>query len=404
MRMFFLLVFVGAGLVITYMFFRQPGTVDIEWNGYAISSTPGMLALAVALLVLVLLVLQKIVSMVLMTPARLRRQLDARRDRRQKIALARSMTDFSLGRFDRLEAMLRRHKLLDESIGLMLAAASSHAAGHTKHAEHYYAQLCNDRDSEAFGWHGRLRLACERHDTKQAQHTLATMLSTARGRALAKGVLLADVFRAQHLAGRHEDAIASAERLKRLGLETEELRQLHASSLTALSAGAEPEARCLYLEQAARLDMSAHFIPYIRALLEADHTRQARKALQKMSAQFLSSAPGHNEAQNLGGLIARAWEAESPESKLRALEKNFDNGDKTLNWRAYDLLASTTLEAGMLSHARHWLERWTDNAPQSAQRRSELETRIRQEAQREPPETPSENPNVPENLKIADSA
>ncbi len=163
---FLLIVAVAAMLASWQIVTTDPGTVDLRWGPWEVT-TSGLFALLLLIIMLAIsLPLLRLIMFLIDAPGRLGKASQRQRVRRGQEALALGLIAAEAGEFDDA----RRHAdkaedLIDEPrLALLLQARAAEVSGDTAAAERAYAGMLQNEDTEVLGRKGLMNAALKRGD------------------------------------------------------------------------------------------------------------------------------------------------------------------------------------------------------------------------------------------------
>lgn len=252
-----LLAAIAAGLVA--WFADRPGAVAINWLGWRIETSVGLMLLAVSLLGIAIGILYRLWRGIVTTPRRIRHWASERRRRRGLAALTDGLVAIAAGDAEAARRQVRRTDLLlgEPPLTLLLSAQAAQLAGDEATAKRQFTAMLARPETAFLGLRGlmtqamksgdhaeALRLARRARELRpKAQWVLQALMdlevqagewaaaSRAIGEAKKAGVLPAataasreaalqlEISRAAVADGRNRDALVAAERAHRLAPE-----------------------------------------------------------------------------------------------------------------------------------------------------------------------------------------
>lgn len=341
-RALILIVLVALTVAAVGWFASDPGRVALEFRGWQIDTSVGVLALAVAALIVAVVASWSVLGWILGVPRRIGAWRVARRRTRGLRALAAGMVAVAAGDSKGARKFARRATSAegDTPLTLLLAAQAAQLEGDDKAAEKYFTAMLARKETEFLGLRG---LVVQANRSGDGARALVHAERAAKLRPDA-GWAHAAVFDLAVKAGawkRAEDALGPA--VRRGAIERAPGARHRAALLLMQSAAAEQGG---FEVEALRLAARAHraeesFAPaaLARARLELaqGNKRRARRILERafaassvgaVSAAFLALAEGEGETLALDRLrlavrlLDRAPEA--PEAHLAAAEAALD--------------------------------------------------------------------------------
>lgn len=166
---FFFVVIAFAALGVTWML-EQQGSVSVDYAGYRIDTTPGILALAVLLFGFLMWLLISLFLKIIAVPALLGRAGQARRNRHGLKLMEQAMLELDEGEPQKaLAHALKADKLLDRpTLSQPLVAKAAMAHGHHEKAIEVLEAMTNNPQTRRAGLRGLLDEALEQGDDETA--------------------------------------------------------------------------------------------------------------------------------------------------------------------------------------------------------------------------------------------
>ncbi len=327
---------------------ERPGAVSLQWLGYRIDTTIGVLLAALLLLLVAAGLGYRLWRFAARSPGELARAREDRRRRRGFQALSQGMVAVAAGDAAEARRLAQRTLALSrEPLALLLAAQAAQLGGDEAAAARYFTAMLRRRETSFLALRGllgqamregddakALRLALRAHDEKpNAAWAVKTLLDLRlkTGQWQAAEGTLKDAVKLKAVdaaAGRRMRALILAER--------------------ALAPG-RPEELLALAEEAARLapDLVPARAAHARLLAAVGRDRAAAKAIEQAW-----SAAAHPE---LAAVYAALQPDETPLERAHRFEKlalrNPAARDSQL------ALGAAALEAGLWGEARRELER-----------------------------------------------
>jgi HemY protein len=336
-------------VVIAVLLAEQPGSASIEWHGWLVETSAGMLVAFIVVLAVILIVLWRLWRGLTATPHAISRYRRNRRRARGHAALVRSLSAIAS---EEGAAALRHvrdaNEIAEPALAHLAAAEAAELAGDTERAEAEYGRLRERPETALIGLRGLIGLAERRGDLAKA----IEFAREARRLAPKSPWAARRLFELESLTGAFAEAertLADATKIKAVpSAESDRLlaRLILARARTAEAAGNEAEA----LSDATRaheLDpaLAEAAVTAARLLVRAGRTPAAERILTESWMAAADSA------------IARAWLALAPsgdpQAQLRQAERlhalDRDNPEGRL------ALAEAELAAGRWAEARQHL-------------------------------------------------
>ncbi len=342
-RIFVFLVVVAAIAALAVFITDAPGQVEIAWGDYLVTTSPGVLVAAVALVAAAAILLFMGLRYLWIGPGRLARARRLRRERLGYRALTQGLVAAAAGDARGARRLARRaNLLLDEPpLTLLLSAQAAQLEGDAKTAEGYFEAMLARRETAFLGLRGLLVQANKAGDSAAA---LDYAERAYRLRPETPWVLTA-LLELQTQAGRWPGALETAKQAERHGALTTEAahrrqasllytqaKQLHADGdskaagrIVQRALSAEPTflpAVCLAItlaKESGRTSMAARLAtdawsraphPEVGALFLALHDDAPALDRLKRVEKLVASNPEHIESQLLqarAALDAKLW-------------------------------------------------------------------------------------------------
>lgn len=352
-RALFFLVFITLVAAAAIWFADRPGAVSVDWLGWRIETSVGVLAAAVVVLGLVIAVLARIWGWLLRGPRAWRRFRAERRRRKGYDALTRGMVAVAAG--DPAEAARqarRAEDLLEQPpLTLLLSAQAAQLSGDDAAARRYFEMMRSRPETEFMALRGLLNLA-NREDDRAGALTLAR-----RAHEIEPGAawVIETLFDLETRAGdwnRADRLLRDAARhnvFRGAGLARR--RAIVAYELGRRKAGAEGE-RLLRRAH----DYDAAFVPasmVLAARMIADGRVRPAARILEQAWRILPQAP-------IAALYLQTIDDTDPLKRLKRVEHFVaNNGEQP---ESHLLVAQAALEASLWGHARRHLDLIPDEA------------------------------------------
>jgi len=331
----------------------RPGQVSIEWLGWRIEATAGLLLVAVALLVLLAVVVLRLWDAIWHAPRRLMHKRAERRRASGYRALSKGMVAVAAG--DAAEAKRQARTayglLKDPPITLLLAAQAAQLNGDDTAAHRYFTAMLDRPETRFLGLRGLLNQALGRGDDKAALE-LARRAHLERPDALWPAEALIDLqVRTAHWSGA---ATTINEAVKQKLIEPPVAKRRLAALFTEEAKGValdNPDRAIQSLREA--LKRRPGFVPAIQLEAEILARRGRMKDAKRLIEQAWGAVtPGPHP------LLATAYAAIEPTETPLARARRFETlAQKAPGHRESRLaVAETALAAGLWGPARQALE------------------------------------------------
>lgn len=351
-RIIIFLLFAAVAVLGAVWFADRPGSVTLNWQGWQIETSVGMLVLAAALLAVISALLYRLWRALRRAPHAL---ADAhRRGRRERgyKALTQGMVAVAAGDADEARRQARRADALlgEPPLTMLLSAQAAQLGGDDAAARRYFTAMLDRPETSFLGLRGLLMQA-----QRDGDNAAALQLA---GRAYAERPktpwVLATLFDLQRKAGHWRAALSTLdEALRRNAIARDDGRRQHVAVLLACSLEAEREGNhdgALSYARRANNDNAASLPAAIRLagmLLAAGRRRRATGVVQDAWART-----PHPE---LARLYLQAADADDPLERVKRIEKlvgaNPDHPESHL------ALAEVLLAAKLWGAARTHLRR-----------------------------------------------
>ncbi|MGF1591764.1 MAG: heme biosynthesis protein HemY, partial [Kiloniellaceae bacterium] len=163
-------VLAAAAVLAAYWLAHNPGRATIEWLGYRLEPSIGMLVLAVLAFAVAVIVIYRVIRAVLGTPGRIGRAMAASRRKRGYKALSQGMVAVAAGDAQEAARWARRADdlLEDPPITLLLSAQAAQLNGDERAAEKYFNAMLEKPETRFLGLRGLLMQALREGDHARA--------------------------------------------------------------------------------------------------------------------------------------------------------------------------------------------------------------------------------------------
>jgi HemY protein len=337
---------------------EQPGQVLIEWQGYRIETSVGILILAVLLVAVVAAVLYRFWGRFIRLPGSVAGWTKGRRRRRGYEALTQGMVSVAAGEPDEARRFARKadHLLEEPPLTMLLSAQAAQLNGDEQAATRYFNAMLENPETRFLGLRGLLRQA-ERDGNWRAALDYAKQAYDLRPRT---PWVLSSLFELSLRAGDPDRALEATADSRRQGVLTrEEADRRRGLLLTekarrALADGDEITARDTS-KQAHKLvpELPAAAQVRARVLLAEDRKRAAAKTIEETWARH-----PHPDLIELYRQARPAKDALDRVTKLNRLaERNPGHRESEI------ALARAALDAGLWGEARRHLEKADGESP-----------------------------------------
>lgn len=149
---------------------ERPGQVSVEWLGYRIDSTVGVLLLAVFLVVIAATLLYRFLAALRRAPGSIRQGMRDGRRERGYLALTQGMVAVAAGDPEEARKLAARaNRLLDEPpLTLLLSAQAAQLNGDEAAAERYFQAMLEREETAFLGLRGLVNQALKAGDEEKA--------------------------------------------------------------------------------------------------------------------------------------------------------------------------------------------------------------------------------------------
>jgi len=349
-RALFFCLKVALLVALAYWLAQRPGTVAIQWLGYRIETTVGLLVLAVGVFAALVALLYRLWRFLRRAPGGVGRSMQTSRRRRGYKALTQGMVAVAAGEADEAARLAKRaDSLLDEPpLTMLLSAQAAQLNGDEAAAKRYFNAMLERDETRFLGLRGLLTLALREGDD-------AAALDYARqARALRPRTpwVLTSLFELSERAGDLETArraIDEAARAKALPAPEAERKRAVLALERARAARAGGERQAALAQARAALKHAPALTP--AATLAADlliEEGQRRKAL-KLLERAWAAAPH----PDLARAYLHAQESADAIERLKALHRLV--GARPDHPESHLALARAALAAQLWGEARRHL-------------------------------------------------
>jgi HemY protein len=341
---------IAAAMIGAVWLAERPGDVTIEWHGWRMDTSVGVLLLAVAMIAALCTTLYGVARWLRHAPGSLIGSWGEGRRRKGYRALSQGMVAVAAGDSGEAQKLARQaERLLDEpALTLLLSAQAAQLAGDREAARRYFNEMLEDEELAFLGLRGLLMQALRDGDPAKA------LGYAERAFALRPDTpwVVRTLFDMQARAGKWLDAQKTLQSgLKSRLVDAERGRALDALLLVERSRAAERSGSDMdAMENAkAAFGLAPERVPvayrYAELLLKRDEARKATKAIEKTWAV----APHPDLAQ----LYLSALGEKDPVKRVQALTRLTAANPDELESRI--ALARECLEANLWGEARRHL-------------------------------------------------
>ena len=341
----------ALAIAIAWWLAEYPGAATIEWQGWRVDTSIGIVALAVFLVAVAAVLLYRLVRFFWRAPGG---ALSARRGRRQAAgyrALTQGMVAVAAGDAEEARRQARKADVLlgEPPLTLLLSAQAAQLGGDETAAKRYFTAMLDRPETKFLGLRGLLMQAIRDGARDQA------LALAERARAQRPDVpwLLESLFRLYGQAGRWQEAQAAVEEAARRKLIDRDTAARRRAAVL-VERGRETAERG---DTAAAVQQARKAHELDRALVPASvllatllsrqgHAGRARKVIERSWAV----APHPELSSALREIFADAVPIDRLQSMRRAMAANADHPETHL------ALAEAALEAELWGEARRHLE------------------------------------------------
>lgn len=268
----------------------QPGTAVIQWYGYRIETSVGILILAVLAVAVLAAVAYRFWGRLLRLPGALGEGLNNRRLRKGYQALTQGMVSVAAGEPDEARRHARKaDKLLDEPpLTMLLSAQAAQLNGDEDAARRYFERMLENEETVFLGLRGLLRQA-EREGDLQGALDYARRAYEIRPQT---PWVLNGLFELSLKTGHLERALEAVEEMRKRGLlDRADSRRRRAVVLTELARWALADERDAFARDYSKeaFELAPGLVPAAlvrgQVLVEDDRGRAAARAVEKTWAE-----------------------------------------------------------------------------------------------------------------------
>ena len=331
---------------------EHPGQVRVDWQGYRLETSFGILVLLLLALAVLLYVLVRFYGSILKAPFAFIRARQERKRRQGYLALTQGMVAVAAGDPDEAKRLARKADSLleDPPLTMLLSAQAAQMNGDEAAAERYFTAMLKRPETEFLGLRGLLTGAVRKQDSARA----LTLVKRAHDIRPQTDWVLRTLFDLQVKDRRWTEALATLQEMAQTKLLSAETANRHRAALQterareAAAKGDTGEA----LDRAKRaLGYKADFVP--AALEKARLLIQAGK--HKRAAKLIESVWAVRPHPDLAALYERCWPGEGALQRMRRFQYleslNPDSMDSKIT------VAGAALEAQLWGEARGHLDK-----------------------------------------------
>ena len=304
-RSFFLFVMTAAAVLAAVTLADYPGRVSVDWQGWRIDMSVGILALLVVLVVVVAVVISRFWGAIRRAPGRfLDVRRTSRRDRGYK-ALTQGMVAVAAGDVGEARRWARKADALldDPPLTMLLSAQAAQLGGEEAAARRYFEAMLDHPDTAFLGVRGLLMQSIKAGDKIEALR-LAERAYKLRPET---GWVVDQLFELQVESGlwsEANDVIASA--IRRKTLPASRARRRRAAVLVEHSrvAEAEGDAETAFARAGEAHNLDPTLVPATLALARLYKARDRATKAERLIEEAWARAPNPELAAMYGQVIA----------------------------------------------------------------------------------------------------
>lgn len=331
---------------------EHPGLVRVDWQGYRLETSFGILVLMLLALAVLLYVLVRFYGSVLKAPFAFMRARNERKRRQGYLALTQGMVAVAAGDPDEAKRLARKADSLleDPPLTMLLSAQAAQLNGDEEAAERYFTAMLKRPETEFLGLRGLLTAAVRKQDSAKA----LTLVKRAHDMKPQTDWVLRTLFDLQVKDRRWTEALSTVQEMVQTKLLSAETANRHRAALqterTREAAGKGDTGEALNRAKRA-LGHKADFVP--AALEKARLLIEAGK--HKRAAKLIDSVWAVRPHPDLAALYERCWPGEGALQRMRRFQYL-----ASLNPDAMDskiAVAGAALEAQLWGEARGHLDK-----------------------------------------------
>ena len=345
----FLVLLVAVTFAVVWMV-QNPGSVTLQWRGWRLDTSAGILFAVTALIAIVAAVIYRAWSFIRRVPGEIGDAFRNRRTRKGYESLTQGMVAVAAGDADEAAKQARRAtSLLDAPpLTMLLSAQSAQLAGDDKAAAGFFTSMLDNPETEFLGVRGLLNQAL-----KAGDHDAALKLASRAYRLKPKSEWVAGtLFDLQTRNGAWIDAAGTTDDMARGKLlprpDADRRRAVVAFELSADAAKlGDHDASLRHLKSA--VDLAPDLVPAIVALMRRQVANGAHRKAAALAEKTWQAAP-HPD------LVSPYWDARRAAdglARVKATEK-LVAGNKS-HVESHLALARASLAAELWGEARRHL-------------------------------------------------
>lgn len=350
-RIIVLLVLLAGVAGAAAWFADNPGTVVLEWRGYHVDTSVGVLVAAVALVAAATALIYRVWLFLRRAPRRISQfRQDSHRARGYK-ALSAGMVAVAAGDAVEARRQVRRAEglLIDPPLTMLLAAQAAQLAGDEQAATRFFSAMLENPEMAFLGLRGLLNQALHRNDRPEA-----LQLARKAYRLQPKSERVAtNLFDLQAASGQWQDAeitLDEVAKAKLVGAETARRGRAVLAYMRAEGDQSDGNAKSALIQLRKSHDLEPSFVPgavrLARVFLADGKLKQARQVVEKTWA--LSPHPQ---------LFAAYQDVRRTSDKLQAVKHaEALSSINPAHLESHMVIAEAALDAGLWGEARRHLE------------------------------------------------
>lgn len=357
-RAIWFFIFLGAASYLAAWLADNSGEVSLDWLGYRVETTAGILLTGLLIVALLLATIFRIWSYFRRAPRRLGRTRREWRRRRGYKALTQGMVAVAAGDAHEARRLARKadQLLAEPPLTMLLSAQAAQLSGDDEAAGKFFEAMAEEPETKYLGLHGMLNQRLHEGDTEGAME-LAEKASDLKPKTdtVASTLLELQIKNSDWEAA--EDTVRKSVRAKHTDSETGRRRRgvlNYQRSIEAESEGRLGEA--LQLAQRAN-SLAASFVP--AALRTARLLADAGK--RRKAVSIIEEAWVRNPHPDLARLMEELAPGGNPSDKLHALERLAGNNKDHME--SHLAVAQTALAAELWTEARQHLDAVSQDNP-----------------------------------------
>lgn len=349
-RSFFLFALIAVAVVVAVTLADYPGRVSIDWQGWRIDMSTGILVLLVALLVVVAVVVSRFWGAIRRAPGRFLDMRRASRRARGYKALTQGMVAVAAGDVTEARRSARRADALldDPPLTMLLSAQAAQLSGEEAAARRYFEAMLDHPDTAFLGVRGLMMQAIKGGDKAEALR-LADRAYKLRPET---PWVVNQLFELQVESGmwsEANDVIASA--IRRKTLPAAGARRRRAAVLVEHSriAEAEGDTDTAFARASEAHNLDPTLVPATLALARLHKARNRAAKAERLIEEAWARAPNPELAEMYGQVIQET----DPLARVKKFQRLFSF--RPDHPESHMALAQTALAARLWGEARKHL-------------------------------------------------